>query len=68
MPDSFLPSHPRRGETVVIRGFIGFAECPDVPPWPYCEERGERWPVNPEWLEPASRPATRDSEQLPLFA
>ena len=66
------PSHPRRGDVVVIRGYQALP-MPDgepalVEPWPYFTEAGENWPINPAWVEPTTRPATSDAEQLPLFA
>lgn len=50
------PGTGLKGRVVEVRGFKELA--PGIM-WPFFVDKGEEWPLNPEWLEPTDAPHTR---------
>ena len=60
-----MQSHHQHGKVVVIRAYRVLG--PGIE-WPCYEDRGELWPVNPDWLKATqARARGAGGEQLALF-
>lgn len=58
------PGTGMAGRVVVIRAYRTL--CPGIC-WPCFEDRGELWPLNPEWIVATGARPHHDVEQLALF-